>query len=118
MEIVLKKSKLAQNVSQWAEHTHQSVEDVVEAAVEAYLADLEATSLQRDAEVFWNKLNEWRQIYPGQYVAIHQGEPVDHDEDLKALTLRVRQRFGRLPVLIASVDSPPPREIYWRSPHR
>ena len=116
MEIVLKKSKLAQNVSQWAEHTHQSVEDVVEAAVEAYLADLEATSLQRDAEVFWDNLDAWRRAYPGQYVAIHQGELVDHDKDLKALTHRVRQRFGRLPVLIASVDSPPPREIHWRSP--
>lgn len=31
--------------------------------------------------------------YPNEYVAIHHGQLVDHDEDGLALTLRVYQRF-------------------------
>ncbi len=118
MEITLKEPRLTQDVLRWADYTSQSAEAVVEAAVEAYLAQLEAALLEKDTFFFWNNLDELRRDYPHEYVAIHQGEVVDHDADLRSLSQRVRQRFGNLPVLMASVDNPPPHDIHWRSPRR
>ena len=45
--------------------------------------------------------------YHGQYVAIHHGDVVDHDADLRALHLRMRELFGRTPVLLRKVSAEP-----------
>lgn len=49
--------------------------------------------------------------YAGQYVAIYNGQLVDHDQDGTALYLRVRKQFPGEFVLIASVQ-PEPAETY------
>jgi hypothetical protein len=55
--------------------------------------------------------------YLDQYVAIHNGELIDHDADLLALRRRIRKRFGRMPILLRQVapDGKLP-EIVVRSP--
>ena len=57
-----------------------------------------------------------RQHYAGQYVAIHNGQVVDHDPDQRALYLRVRTHFGRQPVLIVNADWNAPPTIVLHSP--
>jgi hypothetical protein len=52
--------------------------------------------------------------YPGEFIALHSGRVVDHDQDVTALEKRVRQRFGWLPVLIAPVNPEPRHELFWR----
>ncbi|RME64868.1 MAG: hypothetical protein D6790_02630 [Caldilineae bacterium] len=55
--------------------------------------------------------------YAGKYIAIHNGEVVDVDEDGRVLARRVRQRFGRLPIAIIQVrDSPEPPIFAVRRP--
>jgi hypothetical protein len=41
--------------------------------------------------------------YSGEYIAMHQGAVVDHDDDRVVLRRRVRARFGDTPVLITPV---------------
>ncbi len=55
-----------------------------------------------------------RARYHGKFVAVHDGQVVDHDPDQRALYLRVRAHFGRTPVLIvrADWDKPPVYTIY------
>jgi hypothetical protein len=57
-----------------------------------------------------------RAVYLGQYVAIHQGEVIDHDADLRTLHLRVFERLGHTPVLLKQVTNRPERELVFRSP--
>ena len=68
-------------------------------------------------EASWYALPvETRARYANQHVAIKNEQIVDHDEDQRALYLRVRQRFGSTPVAIlwAGWEEPPIFEI--RSP--
>ena len=55
-----------------------------------------------------------RARYRGKFVAVHDGQVVDHDPDQRALYLRVRARFGHTPVLIvwADWDGPPVYTIH------
>ena len=41
--------------------------------------------------------------------AIHNGKVVDHDQDFQSLHSRIRQRFGRQPVLLRRVEAEPER---------
>lgn len=54
--------------------------------------------------------------YLGQYVAIHNGELVDHDLEFSDLHQRIRQRFGRQTVLVQRVELGLERELVFRSP--
>lgn len=62
---------------------------------------------------FARPLAERRQ-YGSSYVALHQGEVVDHDVDQRALYLRIRQQYGHIPVLIipANVTETPEFTIH------
>ena len=74
---------------------------------------LETQALHQETRIFWERLAELKKSYPHQFIAMHQGEVIDHDQDVKALAHRVQKAWGKQPVLIASVDSPPPAEIQW-----
>ena len=54
--------------------------------------------------------------YAGQYIAMHQGNVVDHDLNLRALHLRVFENLGHKPVLLKQVTTEPERELVFRSP--
>jgi len=54
--------------------------------------------------------------YLAKYVAIHDGAVVDHDEDFQALHARIRQKYGRQPVLLRRVEPEPERVLTFRSP--
>lgn len=57
----------------------------------------------------------WQEL-PGMWVAIHDGELVDQDRDKAALYRRIRDRFGRIPVLMREVKPEAVEEIWLRTP--
>lgn len=57
-----------------------------------------------------------RRRYPGEFVAVHEGQVIDHDPDRVTLHLRVRGRLGDVPVLITPADPPASREFQMLSP--
>ena len=70
-----------------------------------------------DEAAFWHARSaEERKSYLGKYVAVHQHSVVDHDADLRALHVRVRQRFPRTPVLLTAAEAQAPREYTFLSP--
>lgn len=65
----------------------------------------------------YRALHGWLwQNYPGEHVAIYQGQLVDHDPDGLALSRRIYQRFPTEFVLIRQVEAEPERILYFRSP--
>ncbi|PKO22017.1 MAG: hypothetical protein CVU38_11635 [Chloroflexi bacterium HGW-Chloroflexi-1] len=58
-----------------------------------------------------------RRRYGSEFVAVHNGQVVDHDPDRLVLYRRVHERVGNVPVLITPADAPSPREFWILSPH-
>jgi predicted TIM-barrel fold metal-dependent hydrolase len=114
MKIELREPRLVWQIEQLAAKTTQPAEQVVETAVRAYLDKLEREAIHHETEVFWARQAELVHAYPGQFVAIYQGELIDHDQDVKQLEQRVRERWGAASVLIAPVSSEARRDLFWR----
>jgi|SRR5262249_54649270 len=45
--------------------------------------------------------------FDGEFIAFYKGEVVDHDADYSMLVQRVRQKFGRVPILFTPVRRKP-----------
>ena len=114
MSIMLKEPFLVQKIERVAVESHRPPEQVLEEAVRAYLARSEQEIIHAETEAFWSQHDQLVAAYAGQYVALYQGQVVDHDQDVAALESRARERFGSLPVLIAPVQAGPRRDLYWR----
>jgi hypothetical protein len=112
--VELREGALVWQIEQLAEQTAQPVEAVLAMAVETHLDQLERDGIRAETQAFWAMQNELLTQYPGQHVAIHNGNVVDRDMDATRLELRVRQRFGPLPVLIAPVKPYGMSELHWR----
>jgi hypothetical protein len=112
------------------------VSGVLERAVEYYLAHGSRSNIPEANQGDERNLNEEeRQIereqrsyeaqhatifasYAGQYIVMHDGQLVDHDQDRVALIQRVRARFGDEPVLITPVLPDARQHILSRSSQR
>jgi hypothetical protein len=112
----------------------QPVENVVRMALDAYLqpapgvyadpqhSHLSSGGAQRRERIHaeaaaWQALPEaTRRRYGSDYVAIYQGQVIDHDRDRLALFRRVRAQFGNVPILITPADAATPREFSILSP--
>jgi hypothetical protein len=81
----------------------------------AVLPPVATTKWQRERIAFSRLKPELLETYRGEYVAIHEGQVVDHGPDDVALALRFFAKYGNVPVHIGLVtDSPEAAE---RIPH-
>jgi hypothetical protein len=85
------------------------VEAEVEEEAEEELMAQEEAAYQAMQSDLWTK-------YPGEYVAIYQGELVDHDSSELALLQRLNARYPNEVVLMKQVRSLPEPDLYLRSP--
>lgn len=113
MSIELKDPILVKRVEELALKITQPAEQILETAVRTFLDEIERKAIQSETQTFWVKHQELLRAYPGQHVALYQGQVVDHDDDVTRLEKRVRERFGLLPVLIAPVRPGSPRDLRW-----
>ena len=108
--------KLTQQIESAAGAEQVDAQLFVEKAVRAYLTQLQRETIRVETEAFNAQYEELRAQYPDQYVAIHQGEVIDHDPDLRTLHLRVHKQLGHIPVLLKQVTDEPERTLVFRSP--
>jgi len=108
--------QLVAELEQVATEQAKNPEQLLEDAVRAYLRQLERDKIRSEADAFRKLHPELVKKYLGQHVAIHNGDVVDHDQDFQTLHQRIRQRFGRQPVLLRQVTSEPERILVMRSP--
>ena len=88
----------------------------VEEAVRSYLSQYRRAKIRAETEAFNRQYDNLLKMYPGQYVAVHNGQVIDHDPDLRTLHLRVHQKLGQAPVLLKQVTDQPERVLQFRSP--
>lgn len=107
---------LWEQLQQTANEQKTDVLELVETAIHTYLRQIEREQIEAEAEAYQKLHPMLMQEYLGQYVAIHHGQVIDHDKDFQQLHARVRQRFGRRPVLLRRVEDAPERMLVFRSP--
>ena len=107
---------VAEQITHLAGETQTNAEAVVDKAVRAYLVELRREKIRAETEAFERQRKSLLAAYPGEYVAIHEGNMIDHDPDLRTLHLRVFARLGHAPVLLKRVIEQPERELVFRSP--
>jgi Family of unknown function (DUF5678) len=107
-------------VEQVAQTNEQPLADVInEALAEAFPTvhiNPQRQVMEREQEAFKTMLPELLKNYEFQYVAVHNGQVVDHDNDKINLVARIEQSFPEKVVLIKQVTSKPDRVIHMRSP--
>lgn len=76
-------------------------------AMRDHLDHLAEQKIIAESKAFRSMHAELLQRYKGEYVAVHNGEVVDHDVNLGALNRRIRARYGCLAVLLQQVTEQP-----------
>jgi hypothetical protein len=109
--IAVQRPGLIERIRHVARETNRDTTQVVETAVQAYLDQLDREKIHEEAEAFWAMQANLVARYPGEYVAVRQGQVVDHDPDVVRLERRVAERWGEAAVLIAPVTDESRRDL-------
>jgi len=110
-------SELVEALKQTTEQQGTNVEAVMERLARQYVREARRQKIHAEFEKYRALYSELKAKYLGQHIALHDGQVVDHDADPTALVQRVRQRFGRLPILFTQVEEAPIQEYTLHSTH-
>ncbi|MBI5649091.1 MAG: hypothetical protein HZC40_01365 [Chloroflexi bacterium] len=109
-------ANLVESLRQVAAEKGKTLDQVFGDLAQQFLRAEREARLQREQEAYRTLHPELKTKYLGQSVAIYNGEMIDHDADVMTLVRRVRERFGRAPILFCEVEEEPEREYAIRSP--
>jgi hypothetical protein len=79
-------------------------DQIADEAIRRYLWELDRAKISAETAVYRRKHAEIAGQYLGEYIAIHNGEIVDHDLEFNTLRRRIRARFGRAAVMMTLVE--------------
>jgi len=99
-----------------AEQEDKEVSELVNEALRRYLWEAKERKIDQEMEAYRAMHAELKRRFLGEYVAIHNGKLIDHDADRRALSRRVRRKYGNVAVLITPVEDEPEREFLMLSP--
>ncbi len=116
MTTIKLKAELAEQIEQLTGKGQSQAEAFVEKAVRSYILLYRREKIRVETKAFNQQIDELRQKYPGQFVAIHHELVIDHDLDLRTLHLRVHDKMGNIPILLKQITDKPERELVFRSP--
>ena len=109
------KQDLAEQISYLTGKSQAKAEAFVDKALRTYLAQFQREKIRAETEAFDQQIRNLLAQYPEQYVAVHNGQVIDHDQNLRTLHLRVFEQLGHTPVLLKKVTDKPDRELVFRS---
>lgn len=113
--VALTKPDLLAQVEQAATDQEMTGEEVLVSAVSDYLERRAHVKIVAESEAFARQRPQILAAYPNEFIAMHNGQVVDHDPDLRSLNLRIRRRFGQTAVLMQKADTEN-KELVFRSP--
>ncbi len=105
--IELREATLAEEVKRIASHEGKEAKDVLAEAVRQYLDGYREKRIRAEAKTWYALPAETRKQHQGFFVAVYNGEIVDRDPNQRTLYLRVKERFGREPVLLVEGGDQP-----------
>ncbi|MCL4266375.1 MAG: hypothetical protein KJ069_24435 [Anaerolineae bacterium] len=109
-------SDLVASLEEVTQRQGENVEEVLTELVQQYLRQARRDKIRREMAWYQQSHAALKTSYLGEHVAIHEGQVVDHDKDVAALAQRIRQRYGRMPILITQITADPVPEFTIRRP--
>lgn len=103
--------ELMNPLQQLATERGESVSTIVEQLIADYLREQRHRFLLDEMERFRFQHGDLRTLYEGEYIAMRAGRVLDHDFDGSRLYVRMRERFGDVPVLIVEVTDQPEQQF-------
>lgn len=116
--LAIENPELVERLKLFATIKNTTANSLLQTATNDYLDKIAAQKIKDESIAYQSMYAELVPDYLGKYVAIHKGKLVDSDKHVRELHLRIRKRFGRMPVLLRQVTaagSAPP-ELVFRSP--
>lgn len=110
---------LYRRANELANKRKQPINDLLEAAIALAEAEMTTTgqeAMAQEESAYQSMLSELVAHYDGQYVAIFQGQLIDHDADELALLRRLDAHYPDEIILMKQVRSDPLPELRMRSP--
>jgi hypothetical protein len=115
--IALNRPDLVEQLQQVATAEDTSTEELLDRAVIEFLEGVALRKLEDETATFERMHAQLVNRYLNEYVAIHNGAVVDHDTEVRHLYLRVRAKFGQMPILLRQVtEDVQLQELIVRSP--
>jgi Arc/MetJ family transcription regulator len=103
--------QLYSRVEQAADGHKIGIDRILTDAIRRYLWELHRRKISEESQVYQQRHAELKAQYLGQYIAMHDGQVVDHDSDSVALRQRVRQQFRHTPMMITLVEEGAERPV-------
>ena len=116
METILLRDDLQKTLEQESHLESKSINEIVNEAVENYVREKQRKKIDKEIAAYESMHNELKVKYFSKWVAIDEGQLVDHDTDQAELYKRVRAKFGRKSVLLRQVQEQAVEEIRIRTP--
>lgn len=122
MLTVTLKPDLAEQITHLAGSNNQArIDAFIDQALRTFLTPVppkisREAKIRAEREAFEQQHATLLANYANQYVALHHGQVIDHDPDLRTLHLRVFAQMGRTTVLLKKVTKEAERELVFRSP--
>ena len=99
-----------------AEQRGVAVADLAQEAIRQYLHREAERKIAKEEAAYRAQHSRLLEQYEGRFIAMHEGQVVDHDEDELRLYLRIRRRYPLLGVLIKRVSPEVDKKWTVRSP--
>jgi len=116
VETIILRPDLRRALEQDAAQETKSVNDIVNDAIEHYLRERQRAKLNQEIAAYETMHPILRKNHLGHWVAIHNQQLVDADEDKLALYRRIRSKYEKTSVLIRQVSENPIEEVWIRTP--
>ncbi len=116
--IALQEPLLVKDVYNAAKQEGLEAVEFVTEAVRRHLAAYRQKCIVVETEAWYRLATEERRSYRGKFVAVYGGQVVDSDLDRLTLYLRIREHYGRQPILITEGGDQPIPVYRIRSPRR
>ncbi len=104
MPTIAVETELYNRIEKAASEHKANINEILNQAVRRYLWELDRRKISEESKIYRQHHAELKDQYLGQYIAMHEGQVVDHDADFPTLRQRIRQLFGHTPVMITLVE--------------
>ncbi len=114
MSTIVLEPELYGLIQRRAQEHKRSIDEILSEAVQQYLWELDRKKISEESALYHERYPELKARYLGQYIAMRNGEVIDHDADFQTLYRRVVTQFPDTPVMITLVEEEPDKPILRR----
>jgi hypothetical protein len=116
MTMINLKTETLNGLAEMANQYGLDADELLNKALKSYRRQLEEIKIEAEKQEYLRQHAQLKRIYLGHFIAMHNGQVIDHDQNFEAIHRRIRQKYGREAILVRRVEEEPDRPLIWRSP--